>query len=198
MQKIYIQGQLFLKKGPKPASKELADSLKRLSYFFNGKAFDVEEGQLDYSGVNDIHRLIIYNNKFFLKSRDSFGGKRCIPITEQELEKDYIDFMKFLKESKYVGKYGRRTKPALGGKCISFMNEDVLILYHSNTHMIIYSDFIKEHYPFKTPIEILDSRYCNDWEIHKKSETLYNDPIELYKSIYKEPLDEENIHKRNL
>lgn len=200
MSKIYLQGQLFLKKGPKPISKDLAESLKKITYILHGKECDVKEGQIDYSGVDCIYQLIIYNNKMFLRRRDSYDNwnKEYIPITEQELEKDYIDFMKYLKESTYIGKYGKRMKPALGNGDRSYMDKDILVLYHSDTHMVIYSDFIKEFYPNSTPIKILDSRYCNNWEFCEKAETLYNNPIELYKQIYKEPFIEEKNNRKKL
>lgn len=198
MQKVYLQGGLYLRKGPKPTGYELAESLRNLTYILHGKECDVNEGEMDYSYVDEIHQLIINNNKMYLRRRDNFAGweTKYIPITKEELEHDYIDFMEFLKESTYIGKYGKMTKPA--GKDKSFVNEKTLVLYQSKTHMIIYDDFIKEFHPNNIPIQVLNSRYCNDWEFYEESTILYQNPTELYKDIYKESFIQEKNKGRKL
>lgn len=198
MSKVFLQGSLYLRKSPKPVSYELAEKLKKLTYKLHGKECDINVGQMDYSYVDEIHQLIVINQKMFLRRRNNYNGwvEKYIPITIEELEKDYIDFMEFLNKSTYIGKYGLRTKPA--GKDKSFMNEKTLVLYRSKTHMIIYDDFIKEFHPNNIPISVLDMRYCDNWEFDEKTTSIYENPIELYKDIYKEPFSQDKNKKRKL
>ena len=191
MEKVYMQGSLFLKKGPEPISREDVEELRNLSYQVTGTEYLVEEGTMDYSYVDDIHQLIINENGMYLRRRDCIGvyENELIPITEEQLEEDYIDLLKFLKSAKYIGKYGTRTKETENGDR-SYMDEQVLVLYQSPTHTIIYEKLLCEEKPI---IGVLDSRFYENWDFDENQVDIYNDPAKLYIDLLKESYNmEEN------
>lgn len=175
MNKVYFQGRFYLKK---EAGTEIPI-----------KDVDITKGEFyynpNYESVCELHQLIINSKGMFLRRRDALGkySEELIPVNEDDLEKNYIDFMKFLKESKYIGKLGKRTKPTQFGD-MSYTDFPTLVLFQTNTHTIIYNSMIEDL--TNIPISILDSRYCNDWEFFGEQNTIYQNPMDLYKDLYKD------------
>lgn len=191
MDKVYLQGQFFLKKGPTPVSESLVERYKKVTYLLHGKEDNIQVGQLDWSSVDKLHQLIIKDNKMFLRQRGVLGyyeTDRIIEVTAEELDNNYVDFMIALKQGEYIGKYGKRTLPikATGDK--SFMYDDTLVLYQLQNHMIVYNKKIHDWDQDIVPISLIDARYIPDWTYSEEQQTLYSDPQKLYKDLYIEAL----------
>lgn len=199
MNKTYIQGSLFLRKGPKPVSRETIENLKNLTYQLHGEETYINEGTMDWSYVDELHQLIINEKGMFLRRRDLFGqySKELIPVTEEELENDYIDFMEYLKTANYIGKLGIRTKETKDGDR-SYMSEPLLVLYQSPTHTITYRNLsFFESNENAVPIKILNAKYCSDWKFYGEQKDLYKNPTTLYLELLKESINKNNKNNKN-
>ena len=168
MEKTYVQGSLYLKKGPKEVDPDVVEALRNITYQLNDEESDVSYGAMDYSNVRFLHQLIINENGMLLRVRNSIGNfeDRSIVTSPEDLEENYIDFLQFLKSANYIGRRGLRTKPAENDDISYTHGEKAIVLYQSPSHTIVYND--NKHsdmfFESKVPITILDERYCDDWE----------------------------------
>lgn len=179
---ILIQGTLYLRKGPKQVNSENIDMLRNLTYLLKGEEGCIPYNSLNYTNVDDFHQLFIDNNKMFMVIYRNLGHDYSLrEITPEELRNDYIDFISFLSSAEYIGRYGRRTKPAKNGdKSYMDTQSKLIILYYSKTHLIcVEEDEINS-------VIILNSQYCDDWEFYGEKLDIYKTPSELYSTVFKE------------
>lgn len=189
MNKIYIQGSLYLRKEP---FKLEIDS-------FEDEEFedDLEDELVDYDSAISIYQLIIANDRMFLRQRTKIGDylNTLVPVTKEELKDDYIDLSQLLNEDNHVGRKGRMSEVAENGSDMFVFYRQPLVLYASDSHMVLYND--ATIYREKTPIEILDSRYCNNWEYFGDEVSIYSEASELYKDLLLDAVPREKILKRD-
>ena len=183
MNKIYVQGSLFLKKGPTVYDDKEIDNHNEFMEPLFGDYFKLEHGELNWHNVSNLHQLIITENGMYLRVRDQLGdfSESLYPITPKELEDNYIDFKQFLGESEYIGKFGVRTKPTKRGDTV-FVDAPVIVLYRSDSHIILYDD--KMMFKGFEPIQIYDSRFCQDWKFMGEQLDLYKEPYDLYRKLF--------------
>ena len=108
-----------------------------------------------------------------------------IPITKEELESNFVSLNKILRESTYIGRYGKMQKPALNGDYYYINGADNIVLYKSNNYTIIYNPALKLLLNNELPIEILDYNYSDGWDFYGGQMSYYNDYKMLYDDIYK-------------
>ena len=182
MNKIFLNGSLYLKRKPK-------------------------DNPLAYKGLSNIHQLLISEEGMFLRQSDCTGSyfnekEDLIPITQEQLETEYIDLLKFMEESEYIGRRGKMVKESLGGD-IQFMMRTPIVLYRGKDNMLLYSDiedFGGIRFGKNIPVDSFDYRYVQNWEIFGEPTHIYENPKELYRDLIMDSIDktDEKNYQRKL
>lgn len=179
MNKIFLNGSLYLKRKPKT-------------------------NPLLYKGLSSIHQLLVSEEGYFLRQRDCAGNyfEDLIPVTIEQLEKEYINLLDFLNEAEYIGKKGRMTQSTAAGD-IQFCIRKPIVLYRGKEHIIIYTDendFSKLRFGHNIPIQALDYRYMDNWEYNGEQTNIYNNPQQLNKELIMDSFDltEQKGYQRKL
>lgn len=184
---ILIPGNLYLKKVHAVKLYDSKEEADIESYRQYGKEGFIPTMGKDYSRTNSLYSLVILDNsKLLLKEYSKLYPNNNIMVTPEELNSGYIPLIDFLFKADYVGKHGVRLEPtALGNH--SYMSKPVLVLYKSDTHIIIYNDDIKNN-ERDLPIKILNESYVDNWKFSGPTFDVYRKPGELFSEIYKKAI----------
>ena len=176
---IYLNGALYLKRKP-------------------------QEKPLSYKGLSNIHQLLISEEGMFLRQRSCTGiyFDELIPVTQEQLDNEYINLLTFMQESEYIGRIGKMKKESLGGD-IQFILRKPIVLYKGKEHMLIYSDredFGGLRFAHNIPVDSLDYRYSDNWEFFGEQTQIYNNPEKIYRDLVMDSINktEEKGYQRKL
>lgn len=197
MKEIYVQGSLYLRKDPRINREEFRDLLYDENFDFSDEYYEeLTEEIIDYDKAKAIYQLVITEEGMFLRQRNNIGDYfyKAIPVNEVFLKAHYISLDIFLNEAKYIGKTGRMIDLAENKSDLFVNKRNPIILYKSDTHIILYND--ATIYRSKTPIEILDYRYCGNWEYYGEEVDIYKDSNLLYRDLLLDSLPESKVLKR--
>jgi hypothetical protein len=163
-----------------------------------------KDNPLSYKGLSNIHQLLILEEGMFFRQRSCTGYyfDELTPVTKEELDTEYINFLTFLEEAEYIGRRGKMTKESLGGD-VQFLLRKPIVLYRGKEHIILYSDredFGKLRFANSVPVDSFDYRYVQNWEIFGEQTNIYRNPKELYRDLVMDSLDltEEKGYQRKL
>lgn len=163
------------------ASKENPSPLA-MAFLPKFKEFEGFEGKDNYSGCSDFWISYIDNNGINLtckSSLDIFKSQRQFK-NKQELDKYFIKLLDFLDNSRYIGRYFKRTCP-IKGRDRSYMweNNCCLVLYATDNLMLVkYYD----SFEMISPLYLKDGNFTFYGEYTDE----YNDKPFVYQSIFKQ------------
>lgn len=211
---ILFNGMLYIKKTPTTIKHpqtglsesyvdNIIDSINSLEmaplkqYLKNLRNYYSEnDNQYDYSGTNCFYQLFINDRGYSLISSDINSPNRVKTYPNASIiKKDFISFLDFIKEAKYIGRYFRRTKEVNKGNT-SFIdnNFETLVLYATDYAMIVKTNFQQPRF------EIVSKRYIADgnFEYYGNAEKEYEHPEILFRDIINQIQKENGRGKKSL